>query len=44
MKRAARGLSYPAQGIRVDRGLAKHPQIAPKKQYSKYFYNKFLIH
>jgi hypothetical protein len=31
MKRAARGLDYPAQGIRVDRRLAKHPQIAQKK-------------
>jgi hypothetical protein len=30
MKRAARGLDSPAQGIRVDRRLAKHPQIAPK--------------
>jgi hypothetical protein len=30
MKRAARGLDYPAQSIRVDRRLAKHPPIAPK--------------
>jgi hypothetical protein len=43
MKRAARGLDYPAQGIRVDRRLAKHPQIAQKKQYSKYVYYEFLI-
>jgi hypothetical protein len=43
MKRAARGLDHPAQGIRVDRRLAKHPQIALKKQDSKYVYNEFLI-
>jgi hypothetical protein len=29
MKRAARGLDYPAQCIRVEHGLVKHPQIAP---------------
>ena len=43
MKRAARGLDYPAQRIRVVRRLAEHPQIAPKIQYSKYVYNEFLI-
>ena len=43
MKRAARGLDYPVQSIRVERGLAKHPQIAPQKQYPKFVINEFLI-
>jgi hypothetical protein len=34
MKRAVRGLDYPVQGIRVERGLAKPPQIVPLKTIS----------
>jgi len=37
MKRAARGLDYTAQGNRVDRGLAKQPQIAPKNNILNMF-------
>jgi hypothetical protein len=32
MKRAARGLDYPVQSIRVERGLTKLPQIALLKK------------
>ena len=37
MKRAARGLDCPAQGIRIESGLARQPQAALKNNNPNLF-------